>query len=236
MRSARLASGWMSRDQHFHLPTYSPYSEWKEIGIQGEENPHQASEPPLGQAGCQIQGLTINELKPAPHPDKTWVVERPAWQALVLAVQLHYPYLALEIEPAHNIGLLSAPRVALSYEATTMLNYFIERWYGAEVEVITTQMLTDPADVQGFPEVASYSQPYRPVTGLQVIVTGTKQWARDQYSREVMRERERWGRMGGVDALKAAWKMYVCERVPHNLPKRRPTSRTRSWIHFFARS
>lgn len=226
MTSARLATGTLSQDRplippsYHSIPTYpdreSPNTEEKVSAIRGE-----------------IDKLMASYQTTRYEPEQTYATERPAWQAFLLTVQLHHPKLAADLEPAHKIGLLSDPEIHLSYEAINVLNYFIEQWYGMEVEVITTRVTLSPLDVNGYPENVAYCQPYRPITGLKVIVTHTYQWALDQYSRQVMTQREEWGRLGGVDSLKTAWKMYVHERVPTARPQKKRGKHSK-WLYFFS--
>jgi hypothetical protein len=224
--SARLTTGLVSQEQHTHpLTNGTQY-----LRSQARTS---LSEMALEELKREITGLVTSNRTTQYDPNRTYAIERPAWQAFLLTVQLHHPSVAAELEPAHKIGLLTNPAIYMSFEAIDTLNYFIEQWYGMEVEVITTQVSPEPLNVNGYPESVAYLQPYRPVTGLKVIVTHTYQWAVDQYSQRVMREREEWGRMGGVDTLKKAWKLYVQEKVPAPLTKKR-SKRYKNWLHFFA--
>lgn len=148
-------------------------------------------------------------------PDDTQVVERPAWQAFVLMIQLHNLERAAEIDPAHQLGTHTHPRVALTVDGIAMLNYFIDSWYGKEVEIVTVLHARQGDTGGGGEDMATYGYPYRPVTGLRVIVTTTEQASPDPYHQYVLGEREKWGWADGISSLEAARNLYVKERIKY---------------------
>jgi hypothetical protein len=158
----------------------------------------------MGSVGVP-EGLSLYQ----PAPEETTPIERPMWQSLVLCVQLHNVDLASELEPAHRLGHISRDRVTLTAEAITTLNYFIDQWYGKEVELVTFELSHHPGPGQGEDPYSAYETPYRPVTGLKLIVTPTHQWAPDTYSQRVLNSKVEWGMASVMEGIRLARSLYI---------------------------
>lgn len=229
-RSARLVHGTTSTENHIT---------GRDKGNAGER----ATEPggerdEVVELINEVRSMSLQYNNPYPDPlmnpdrwlggrlEDTHVVERPAWQAFVLSIQLHNLDWATELDAAHQLGMLNHPRVSITQEGIDTLNYFINKWYGKEVEIVTTRVARQVDGVDVGNEGARFEYPFRPVTGLRVIVTNTYQWDSDPYSKAVLQEREGWGWSKGVAALDQARKLYVQNRVPGSV-KTSPTHQVR---------
>lgn len=213
VRTARLATGEASRETHTSRSTdwmTHPNLAARMRDIQDPED-----EQPKRDMSV-LPDVTVSPLRLAPKgsmatdfTEETHPVERPAWQSLVLCLQLHYPDVAEDVNPAHNLGHLSHPRVVLTNEGIDALNWMIDNWYGREVEILTTEVCHVPPGPDGDIPGAIYHTPYRPVTGLRVIVTRTQQWEIGEATVQVLAEKERWSWMTGIKAVERAWMLYA---------------------------
>lgn len=213
VHSARLTRGTLSTERFM---SEMPFDSFQQAPLITDQ--HQLS---IETAIKEVQDVCRKRIPepPAPlevseawferPPEDTAVIERPAWQAFLTTVQLHNLDLAEELEPAHSIGAHTQKRVILPYEGIDALNFFIDQWYGKEVEIVTTLAKSSGKVDDETREGASFGCPYRPVTGLKVIVTTTEQWSRDPYDYAVLRERERWGWLTGVSSIQEAHRLYV---------------------------
>lgn len=159
------------------------------------------------------------------------VVERPVWQSFVLALQLHFPEMGEELNPAHKLGKVPPERVALTQDAIEMLNLMINRWYSKGVEITTISVSPEDRKALSPTQDVLYLTPYQPVTGLDVIVTPTIQWALPKRNREVLLVKGTWGVRSLFSNLASAHQLYVKERVIRQSP--RPSSRRTLFSSFF---
>jgi hypothetical protein len=231
-RSARLQSGQVSSESHIHPASQSGALDMKRGQIRETMS--------LSELTRQVEALSqeVTSLGPSPleiqtkerqpYDEDTQVVERPAWQAFLLAIQLHNPELAQDIEPAHLIGLHRLPRLSMTQEGIDSLNYFIDKWYGAEVEIVITHALHHPLDPTTPGDEAWYHYPYRPVTGLRVIVTSSDQYAGSEYDRGILHARDRWGYARGIQAVSEGYELYVHEHLQSG--KSPEKKRTRKYL------
>lgn len=203
-----------------------------------QEDRGSAQEAELINLVKEIRELTLTRLSSPPPPlrvedrpaeesiEETHVVERPAWQAFITAVQLHNYEIAQEIDPAHKIGMNTQPRVTLSPEGIDSLNFYIDKWYGKEVEVVTTKWVTRSRSRGDEEEGSYFENPFRPVTGLRVIVTPTQQWSAKVREERILREREDWGFTAKLEGVRRAYETYVLETPPLPPPSLRARGRS----------
>lgn len=169
-----------------------------------------------------------------------YVVERPAWQAFLVMLQTHFPEMGEEIAPAHYFGTLPPTRVVLTQDAIDFLNVQIDFMYGKQVEV-TTITVANPGDVRMGPTTEIlYEVPFRPVTGLNLIVTPTVQNSLSTRDRRILKEKESWGSTLGLQGIERFIQVCVFERVQmcpsdprtarHNSNKPKELNRTPSLL------
>jgi hypothetical protein len=135
-----------------------------------------------------------------------------------------------EIEAAHHIGASPPRKVVLSEEAISFLNQMIHSWYEKEVEIVTIDCDKKSREALGTTQEVYYKTPFRPVTGLQVIVSPTVQWSMVRREQLILEEKAQWGGMNRFTVIKEAHKLLVKEIVtPRELV--RSTSRScRLWL------
>jgi len=154
-------------------------------------------------------GLRVLDRAAYKEEPDTQVVEKAEWAAFLVWLQLRSPSSSLALEPAHEIGHADRPRVMINFETIEYLNSIIALIYGKTIEVHVTHYLPGPPS-PGLPaRGAEYEQPYRPVTGLNVIVTHTRQWSSNTRESGVLREKDRWAQSAGGTVCQRAHNLYV---------------------------
>lgn len=133
--------------------------------------------------------------------EENTVVERPVWQAFVVMLMSHFPEMGVEIAPALDIGTLPPSRITLSEDGRNFLNMFILKWYEGGVEVTTLEVWDEGKCDMVPTQDVQYLVPYRPVTGLNLIVTPTVQRSMDPRETVILREKEKFGHDVGLNGI-----------------------------------
>lgn len=235
--SAKLGRGWMSTvPSPPSQPAFGDRSELRDL--LGSLNQTLAQRPSSGDIfeEREGEGRVMNE--------ESAVVERPMWQVFITFLQIHFPDMGREIAPALDIGEHPPRRVTLSTEALDFLNRFIQLWYEGGVE-LTVVTVDDPNDPQLGPlQEVLYCVPYRPVTGLNLVVVPTIQQTLDPVERLVLNEKARFSQDRGLQGVMRFLRVCVYENlVPLKSPKRTAPKRVRkrglpamSFLEYFART
>jgi len=149
------------------------------------------------------------------------VVSRPEWQSFVVMLMTHFPHMGLEILPAMDIGGVPPSRVVMSSEGVDFLNQFINRWYEGGVEVSTLRVWRE-GDLPMDPvQEVQYELPFRPVTGLNVIVTPTVQRSLVPQEAMILREKEKFGWDAGLEGMGRYLRVCVFEDLVPRRSQRR---------------
>jgi len=197
-RTARLTTGRPSTETH----TVDVDSLLRELG---------GREKKRGQTVPTTSSRSSSSSLAPPASDGGLLTERVAWQAFVLCLQMHFPDMAAEIDPAHRIGRLPPRLVRLSVDAISFLNHFVESWYGGEVEVQTVTVARKEKDLP-VPGILSHMKPpFRPVTGLNVIVVPTIQRALVAQERNILGWKEKMSFAKGLLGLDMGRTLYTKE-------------------------
>jgi len=204
--SAHLTAGRMSEEAR----TTNPPSSLQNLM---EEVQHQAE-----QLGGSERSLGWGQEQEDLHGEEAYPLTRPAWQAFLVTLQLQFPEMGAEINPAHKIGKIPPVRVLLSQDALEFLNLMIIRWYDAELE-LTTLTYDNPRQPLLTPtQEVLYQIPYRPVTGLNLIVTPTVQQSLVPREKKILQEKEKWNHSRGLEGIIGAYHLMVKEKIPCSSP------------------
>jgi len=120
----------------------------------------------------------------------------------------------VELEPAFKLGLLPPERVVLSAEALSFLNTMIEVWYEEEVELVTVEVHPEARKALSPLQDVQYSSPFRPVTGLNLIITPTVQWSMSRREQHILHQKAKWGVLGRFSLLAEAHRLVIKEVIP----------------------
>lgn len=154
------------------------------------------------------------------------VLERAAWQAFLLYLQMTFPDMAAELDPGHKIARLPFVRVTLTVDAIDLLNMMIANMYGGEVEIHTIEVGTRESRRKHGNVACHIGVPFRPVTGLNVIVVPTTHYTLSRSERAILRVKEEFSRSRGIAGLDTARALYAHKewRSSPSPPPRRPSS------------
>lgn len=196
IRSAHLRTGAMSCEEGIPPPS-QPLFEELMASLRGPPSPPTFSD--------QIPDYL--------RPEST-IVDRAMWQSFILMLQLHFPEMAEEIDAAHNLGRIPPKRVVLTTEAISFLNQMCRTWYESAVELSTIECEEEAQEQMGTGQDVVYKTPYRPVTGLNLIVVPTIQKEVGKVEKTVLAERASWSKTRGIDILQRAYNLLVKEEIP----------------------
>lgn len=215
-RTARLTAGRLSEETHPALRDNPPPLFSTPPPVPGR-HPHRLSWIQSGGEGGGLDGGQGEEEE----EEETVVVTRPQWQAFVLLLQLQHPEVGGLLAPALQIGQDPPVRVILEVEVLSLLSQYTLLWYGKEVEVITVSTRGGDWERVSPLSEAVYLQPYRPVTGLPVIVTRTFQRSAIPRESRILEEKERWTHQSLFTNLRSAYNLTVEEREVRISPRER---------------
>jgi hypothetical protein len=143
--------------------------------------------------------------------EENTVIERPVWQSFIVMLMVHYPLMGKEIYEAMELGAIPPKRIVLSSEGVEFLNHFIQFWYEGGVEIVTIEVEEGgDGDMLAVQDV-QYGVPYRPVTGLNVIVTPTVQRTLIPRDRVILKEKERFSKDEGLNGIGRYIRVCVAE-------------------------
>lgn len=190
-------------DPEWGLPLDTETEEWVRQQVESYPSPARAED-----------GRGLDHPVDPDDEDTNRVVSRPAWLSFVTCLQLHFPEVGEEIAPALQIGKVPPTRVVLSQDALDFLNRAVGQWYQQDVEIYTIECSSEV--VRTLPPTVDllYKRPFRPVTGLRVIVTPTFQRSMVPRDARVLRAKERWGRLEPLEVIRESLSLLVEGRVP----------------------
>lgn len=223
-RTARLTNGAISQEQPItpapstpshgdrtpsFLPPRWPRKEGEDRTLEGE-----LEEMEQWLRRSQVEGPPVSPSSPPLALSEPQVVTRPQWHGFLLCLQLHFPDIGIELEAAYKLGEVPPSRVVLSEEAISFLNHMIQVWYEGEVELTTVDSTPEARRALQPLQEVHYMSPFRPITGLNLIITPTVQWSLSRREQRILEEKSRWGSLGRFTLMKEAHRLLVKEMVP----------------------
>jgi hypothetical protein len=157
--------------------------------------------------------------------EENTVIARPVWQSFVVCLMTHFPHMGEDLAPAMDLGTTPPVRVIMTSEGIEFLNQFIQTWYEGGVEIGTVEVWREGDMPMEATQEVQYLLPFRPVTGLNVIVTPTIQRTLDPRERVILREKTKFGADEGLEGIGRFLRVCVFECLIPGKSRRRQEPR-----------